>query len=259
MIQPLASIHPEAKIGENVEIGPFVTIDKNVVIGDGTRIMNGAVICEGTRIGKNCRVFPHAVIGAVPQDLKFKGEETTCEIGDNNTIREFVTINRGTASKGRTVIGNNNLLMAYVHVGHDCILHNGLIISNSCQFAGEVEIDDNSVIGGGSLVHQFTHIGSYVMIQGGTRLGKDVPPYVMIGREPACYEGLNLVGLKRRGFTAEQIASIQEVYRNLYMMKMNTTQALEAIEANVPETAERKMIVDFVRASQRGIIRASRD
>lgn len=259
MNQPLASIHPEAKIGNNVKIDPFVTIEKNVIIGDGTHIMSGAVICEGTRIGQNCRIFPNAVIGAIPQDLKFHGEETTCEIGNNNTIREFVTINRGTASKGKTVVGDNNLLMAYTHVGHDCILHNGLIISNACQFAGEVEIDDCSVVGGGTLVHQFTHIGSYVMVQGGSRIGKDVPPYITVGREPASFEGLNLVGLKRRGFTPEQINAIQEIYKHLYMMKMNTTQAVNAIEAEIAPSTERDSIVNFVKASQRGIVRAARD
>ncbi|MCQ2227593.1 MAG: acyl-ACP--UDP-N-acetylglucosamine O-acyltransferase [Bacteroidales bacterium] len=259
MIHPSAVIDPEAKIGENVEIGPFVTIEKNVVIGDGCQIMSGAVICYGTRMGKNNRIFPHAVIGMVPQDLKFKGEETTCEIGDNNSIREFVTINRGTASKGKTVVGSNNLLMAYVHIGHDCVFGNNIIVSNACQFAGEVEVNDCAVVGGGSLVHQFTRIGSYVMIQGGSRLGKDVPPYVMVGREPASFEGLNIVGLKRRGFNVAQISEAQEIYKYLFQKNLNTTQAVTAIEAEMQPSEIRDSILAFVKSSPRGIIRAPRD
>lgn len=250
----LSSVHPDAKIGQNVEIGPFVTIDKDVVIGDGTKIMSGAVICEGTRIGSNCRIFPHAVLGAVPQDLKFVGEYTTCEIGDNNTIREFVTINRGTQSTGRTVIGNNNLLMAYTHVGHDCVLGNNLIISNASQFAGEVHIDDFAVIGGGSLVHQFTHIGSYVMIQGGSKIPKDIPPYVIAGEEPLAYFGLNLVGLRRRGFSNETISAIHDVYRIIYQSGLNISQALAQVMETLPESPERNYIVDFIKNSSRGII-----
>ncbi|MCR5695465.1 MAG: acyl-ACP--UDP-N-acetylglucosamine O-acyltransferase [Marinilabiliaceae bacterium] len=258
MIHQMSFVSPEAQIAESAEIGPFVTIERNVVIGEGTRVMSGAVICEGTRIGKNCRIFPNAVIGAVPQDLKFVGEETTCEIGDNNTIREFVTINRGTASKNRTVVGNNNLLMAYVHVGHDCVLGNNLIISNACQFAGEVEINDFAVVGGGSLVHQFTRIGSYVMVQGGTRVGKDMPPFAMVGRDPATCEGINLIGMKRRGFNEQQIAEVQEIYRYLYQRNLNTTQALNAIEAELPQSELRDKIVNFIRTSQRGIIRGAK-
>lgn len=255
MIHPSAVVDPDAKIGENVEIGPFVTIEKDVVIGDGTKIMSGAVICSGTRMGKNNRIFPHAVIGMVPQDLKFKGEYTTCEIGDNNSIREFVTINRGTASKGKTVVGSNNLLMAYVHLGHDCVFGSNIIVSNACQFAGEVEVMDCAVVGGGSLVHQFTRIGSYTMIQGGTRLGKDVPPYVMVGREPASFEGLNLVGLKRRGFGSDQIREVQAIYQYFYQKPLNVSQAVEAVEAEVPASELRDAILAFVKSSPRGIIR----
>ena len=258
MIHPSAVIDPEAKIGENVEIGPFVTIEKDVVIGDGTKIMSGAVICSGTRMGKNNRIFPHAVIGMIPQDLKFKGEYTTCEIGDNNSIREFVTINRGTASKGKTVVGSNNLLMAYVHIGHDCVFGSNIIVSNACQFAGEVECNDFAVVGGGSLVHQFTRIGSYTMIQGGTRFGKDVPPFTMIGREPAAFEGLNLVGLKRRGFSSEQIREAQEIYQYFYQKPLNTTQAIEAVENEMPQTELRDSILDFIKSSPRGIIRGAK-
>lgn len=254
----MTSIAPTAQIGHNVEIGPFVTIEDNVVIGDNCKIMNGATICWGTRMGSGNRVFPNAVIGAVPQDLKFHGEETTCEIGDNNTFRECATVNRGTASRGKTVVGSNNLLMAYVHLGHDCVFGNNIIVSNACQFAGEVEVNDFAVIGGGSLVHQFTRVGRYCMVQGGTRFGQDVPPYAMIGREPASYAGLNLVGLKRRGFTAEQIAEVQKVYHYVYLSKLNRSDALKAIEENMPMTDAVKEIVDFIKSSERGIVRAAR-
>lgn len=229
---------PKAQIGKNVTIDAFAYIDDNVIIGD------------------NCHVFPSAVIGAVPQDLKYKGEETWTIIGDNCVLREFVTVHRGTASKGKTVIGNNNLIMAYCHVAHDCILHNNIIMSNATQLAGEVEVDDFAIIGGGTLVHQFSHIGSHVMVQGGSRINKDVPPFIIAAREPISYCGVNSVGLNRRGFTAEQIHTIQEVYRQLYQGGMNTTQALDHIVETMPASAERDLIVDFVRASTRGVVRA---
>lgn len=256
MISPLASIHPEAVIGENVEIGPFVTIDRDVEIGDGCVIDSNATICRYVKMGKNCHVFPSAVIGAIPQDLKFRGEETWTIIGDNVVMREFVTIHRGTASKGKTVIGNNNLIMAYCHVAHDCILHNNIIMSNATQLAGEVEVDDFAIIGGGTLVHQFSHIASHVMIQGGSKINKDIPPFAIIARDPIAFCGINSVGLNRRGFTPEQIHTIQEVYRLLYQNGMNTTQALDHIEATMPQSTERDIIVEFVRASTRGIVRA---
>ena len=256
MISPLASIHPEAKIGENVEIGPFVTIDRDVEIGDGCIIEASATICRYVKMGKNCHVFPSAVIGAIPQDLKFCGEETWTIIGDNNVMREFVTIHRGTASKGQTVIGNNNLIMAYCHVAHDCILHNNIIMSNATQLAGEVEVDDFAIIGGGTLVHQFVHIGSHCMIQGGSRTSKDIPPYIIAAREPIAYCGINSIGLNRRGYTPEQIHTIQDAYRIIYQDGLTTTRALENIEANIPQSAERDVIVAFVRNSTRGIVRA---
>ena len=256
MISPLASIHPDAKIGEGVEIGPFVTIDRDVEIGDGCIIDASATICQYTKLGKNCHVFPSAVIGAVPQDLKFHGEVTWTLIGDNNVLREFVTVHRGTFSKGQTVIGNNNLIMAYCHVAHDCVLHNHIIMSNTTQLAGEVEVDDFAIIGGGTLVHQFSHIGSHVMVQGGSRINKDVPPYVIAAREPIAYCGVNSVGLNRRGFTPEQIHTIQEVYRMIFQGGMNTTQAVAKIETEMPESAERDTIIHFVKASTRGIIKA---
>ena len=255
MISPLASIHPEAKIGKDVEIGPFAVINKNVIIGDGCIIDSNATICEFTQLGKNCHVFPSAVIGAIPQDLKFRGEETWTIIGDNNVLREFVTVHRGTASKGKTVIGNNNLIMAYCHVAHDCVLNNNIIMSNATQLAGEVVVDDFAIIGGGTLVHQFTHIGSHVMIQGGSRINKDVPPYAIAAREPVEFCGINSVGLNRRGFTAEQIHTIQEVYRLIYNSGMNTTQALIQVEATIPASPERDMILNFVKSSPRGIIK----
>ena len=256
MISPLASIHPEAKIGENVEIGPFVTIDRDVEIGDGCIIDSNATICQYTKLGMNCHVFPSAVIGAIPQDLKFHGEVTWTIIGDNCVLREFVTVHRGTFSKGQTVIGNNNLIMAYCHVAHDCVLGNNIIMSNTTQLAGEVVVDDFAIIGGGTLVHQFSHIGSHVMVQGGSRINKDVPPYIIAAREPIAYCGVNSVGLNRRGFTPEQIHTIQEVYRLLYQGGMNTSKAVEAIEAEVPQSAERDMILNFVKASTRGVVRA---
>ena len=248
-------IHPDAKIGANVTISPFVTIYEDVVIGDNTYIHPHVTLYPGARIGKNCQIFPGVTVAAVPQDLKFNGEYTTAEIGDNTILRECVTVHRGTAAKGRTVVGNNCLIMAYSHVAHDCILGNNLIISNATQLAGEVVVDDNAVIGGGSLVHQFTHIGSYVMIQGGTPVNKDIPPYVMAARTPVSFVGLNIVGLRRRGFSNEQIAQIQEIYRYVFNSDMNMSDALNHIENTLPATPERDYILDFIRSSSRGIIK----
>lgn len=238
MISPLAYVSPKAQIGKNVTIDAFAYIDDNVIIGD------------------NCHVFPHAVIGVVPQDLKYRGEETWVIIGDNCVLREFVSIHRGTSSKGKTVIGNNNLIMAYSHIAHDCVLGNNIIMSNATQLAGEVEIDDFAVIGGGTLVHQFSRIGSHVMIQGGSKINKDIPPYIIAAREPIAYCGINSVGLNRRGFTPEQIHTIQEVYRIIYQSGLITSQALEQIETTLPQSPERDTIIEFVRASARGIVKA---
>ena len=201
MIHQMAVVHPDAQIGENVEIGPFSVIERDVVIGDGTVIMNNVTILNGARIGKNCRIFPGAVIAGIPQDLKFKGEETLAIIGDNTTLRECVTVNRGTASKEKTVVGNNCLIMAYCHVAHDCTIGDYVIISNASQVAGEVVVDDHAVIGGGTLIHQFTHIGPHVMIQGGSKINKDIPPFVKAARDPIAYTGINIVGLRRRNFS----------------------------------------------------------
>lgn len=255
MISPLAYIHPEAVIGENVEIAPFVYIDKNVVIGNNNKIMANASILYGSRIGNNNTIFPGAVIGAIPQDLKFQGEETTAEIGDNNTIRENVTINRGTAAKGKTVVGNNNLLMEGVHVAHDAIVGNGCIIGNSTKMAGEIIIDDNAILSGAVLMHQFCRVGGYVMIQGGSRFSKDIPPYIIAGREPIAYSGINIIGLRRRGFSNETIEKIHNAYRIIYQSGLNTTDALAKIEEEIESCPEIEYITDFVRNSERGIIR----
>ena len=255
MKQPLAYIHPAAKIAPSVVIDPFVTIDANVEIGEGTRIGSNVTIMEGARIGKNCRIFPGAVIGAVPQDLKFRGEDTTAVVGDNTTIRECVTINRGTAAKGKTVVGSNCLLMAYSHIAHDCIVGDNVIVTNSSQLAGEVIVDNFAIIGGGTLVHQFCHIGAHVMIQGGALINKDIPPYVKAAREPISYVGVNSIGLRRRNFSNEAIREIQDIYRYLYLSRMNVSDALDAIEAELPATRERDEILLFIRNAKRGIIR----
>ncbi len=255
MKQPLAYIHPDAKISSSVVVDPFVTIDKNVEIGEGTWIGSNVTIMEGVRIGKNCKIFPGAVIGAIPQDLKFKGEETLAIIGDNTTLREYVTINRGTAAKGKTVVGNNCLLMAYCHVAHDCVVGNNVIMSNSTQLAGEVVVDDFAILSGAVLVHQFSHIGSHSMIQGGSKVSKDVPPFVTAGREPLSFAGVNSIGLRRRGYTNEQIRDIQDVYRYLYQSGMNTSHAVERITAELPATKERDEILLFIKNSPRGIIK----
>jgi UDP-N-acetylglucosamine acyltransferase len=253
--QPLAFIHPDAKIGPNVVIEPFVTIDKNVVIGEGTRIGSNATILEGARIGKNCTIFPGAVISAVPQDLKFQGEESLAIVGDNTTIREYVTINRGTKAKGKTVVGSDCLLMAYVHVAHDCVIGDHVILVNSVQVAGEVVIDDWAIIGGISAIHQFVHIGSHVMVSGGSLVSKDIPPYVKAGRDPLSYAGVNSIGLRRRNFNNDQIRDIQNIYRVLFQRGLNYTQAVERIEAELPASKERDEIILFVRNSKRGIIK----
>ena len=258
-LSSLAYIHPNAELGENVIVEPFAYIEDNVVIGAGTRIMPHACIMSGARIGKNCTVFPNAVIAGIPQDLKFEDEESLATIGDNTIIRECVTVNRGTKSRNQTVVGNNCLLMAYCHVAHDCILKDNVIIGNTVQLAGEVEIDDYAIISGGTLVHQFTRVGKHTMIQGGTRLGKDIPPYAVAGREPVSYVGINIVGLRRRGFTREQINNIQEVYRYLYLSGYNISQAIERIESELSESDERTDIIDFVRASSRGVVRGNMD
>ncbi len=255
MISELAYIHPDAKLGNNVKVEAFAWIDKNVVIGDYTWVGPNATIMEGARIGKSCKIFPGAVVSAIPQDLKFNGEETTAEIGDNTTLRECVTVNRGTASKGKTVVGNNCLLMAYVHIGHDSFLGNNIIISNSTNVAGEIIIDDFAIISGDVQIHQFVHIGGHVMISGGSLVRKDVPPYITVAHEPVSYVGVNSIGLRRRGFTNEQITLIQDIYREIFVKEQNVTQALKYIESEIEVTQERDYILDFVKNSERGIVR----
>ncbi|MDR1809044.1 MAG: acyl-ACP--UDP-N-acetylglucosamine O-acyltransferase [Prevotella sp.] len=254
-ISHLASIHPEAKIGDNVTVEAFAFIDGNVEIGDGSYIMSGANVRYGSRVGKNCRIFSGAVIGGIPQDLKFKGEDTLAIVGDNTTVRECATINRGTASKGKTLVGNNCLLMAYSHVAHDCEVRNNVIIGNATQLAGEVEIYDNAILSGGTLVHQFTRIGEHVMVQGGSRTGKDIPPYITAGREPVSYAGINSIGLRRHGFSNEKISEIQEIYRLIYQSGLNFTDAILKIEQDFSPSAERDLIINFIRNSSRGIVR----
>ena len=255
MISPSAFVHPEARIGEGCEIGPFCYIDKNVTIGSNNRLMNSVTLLSGTRMGDGNTVFPGAVIGAVPQDLKFKGEESTAEVGNNNTIRENVTINRGTAAKGKTVVGSDNLLMEGMHVAHDVVIGNGCIIGNATKLAGEVVVDDFAIISASVLVHQFCHIGSYVMVGGGTRTGQDVPPFTMAAREPVAYCGLNIVGLRRRGFAPELIENIHNAYRLLYQRGKLREECLQEIRETVPMSPEISYILDFVTSSKRGIIK----
>ncbi len=255
MIHQLACVHPDAQIGENVIIEPFVNIARDVVIGDGTWIMSNAVIMEGSRIGKNCKIFPGAVIAGIPQDLKFEGEYTTVEIGDNTTIRECVTINRGTKAKNKTIVGNNCLLMAYAHIAHDVRIGNNCVIVSHSGIAGEVEIDDWAILAGGTMVHQFVRIGAHVMIGGASKVRKDVPPYVKAARDPLAYVGVNSIGLRRRGFTNEKIWELQDIYRELYQKGMNHSDALKYIEDNYPQSEERDTIINFVRNSKRGIMK----
>lgn len=255
MSNNMTNIHPNAKIGKDVVISPFTTIEENVEIGDGTWIGPNVTIMNGARIGKNNKIFPGAVISAIPQDLKFQGEDTTAEIGDNNTIRECVTINRGTAAKDKTIMGNNNLIMAYSHLAHDCILGNNIIIANATQLAGEVEIDDFAIVGGMTAVHQFSRIGKHVMISGGSLIGKDIPPYVMAARNPISYAGVNSVGLRRRKFSNEQIHQIQEIYRIIFQQGLNNSDAISLIEKDLPASAERDEIVLFVKNSSRGLMK----
>ncbi len=253
-ISPLAYVHPEAKLGDNNIIGPFCYIDKDTVLGDNNVLQNSVTINVGARIGNGNEIFPGASISTKPQDLKFRGEVTTCEVGNNNSIRENVTISRGTASKGKTVVGSNNLLMENMHVAHDCELGSGLIIGNSTKFAGEVVVDDNAIVSAAVLCHQFCRIGGYVMIQGGCRFSLDIPPYVIAGKEPTRYAGLNLVGLRRRGFSNELIQHIHEAYRLLYS-KGVLKEGIQEIKNNLQITPEIQYIIDFVESSKRGIIR----
>ncbi len=255
MISPLAQIHPEARIGNNVRIDAFAVVEKNTSIGDGTHIMSGAVVMEFSTIGKNCRIFPNATIGGIPQDLKFEGEETTVEIGDNTTIRECVTVNRGTKEKWKTTVGKNCLLMAYCHIAHDCVIGNNVIIANAVQLAGHVEIGDFASIGGMAAAIQFSRIGPHAYIAGSSEIIKDVPPYIKAGRAPLSYAGVNSIGLQRRGFSNEKIHSIHEIYRILFLRGYNITQAIEHIEKEIPGSEEKSEILEFIRTSKKGILK----
>lgn len=255
MNQPLAYVNPQAKIAKNVVIEPFVNIERNVIIDEGTWIGSNVTIMEGARIGKNCRIFPGAVIAAIPQDLKYDGEDTLVKIGNNVTIREFVTINRGTKASMETVIGDNCLLMAYVHIAHDCILGNNVILVNGASLAGHIVIDDWAIVGGMSGVHQFVQIGSHAFIAGGGMARKDVPPFCKAGREPLAFAGVNSIGLRRRGFSNERINAIQDIYRIIFLRGRNITQSVKYIEANVASTPDRDEILTFIAKSQRGIMK----
>ena len=258
MISNLAYVHPNARLAENVTVEPFAYIAENVEIGEGTWVAPHSTILFGARIGKNCRIFPSAVVSGIPQDLKFRGEETTAEIGDNTTVREGATINRGTASAGKTIIGSNCLIMAYAHVGHDCIIGNNCILGNGTGLAGEVRIDDWAILSAGTLVHQFSRIGGHVMIGGGSKVRTDVPPFIKADRDPLTYLGLNIVGLTRRGFEKERIEYIHNIYRAIYQNGMNVSQALDFIEKEISPSSDREYILEFIRKSERGIIRGSR-
>ena len=253
-IRPLAFVHPEAQLGDNNIIGPFCYIDKNTVIGSNNVFQNGVTIHIGARIGDGNEIFPGASISTKPQDLKYRGEDTICVLGDNNSIRENVTISRGTASKGRTVVGSNNLLMESMHIAHDCVVGSGVIIGNSTKFAGEVVVEDCAIISANVLCHQFCRIGGYVMIQGGSRFSMDIPPYIIVGKEPARYMGVNLIGLRRRGFTNEQIELIHNTYRLLYATGTRA-ENIARIKSELQVTPEVQRIIDFAEASQRGLIK----
>lgn len=256
MISNLAYIHPDARLGKNVTVEPFTHIAGDVIIGDGTWIGPNAIIMDGARIGKNCRIFPSAVVSGIPQDLKFRGEKSTVEIGNNTIIRECVTVNRGTAAVGKTIIGNDCLLMAYVHIGHDCAIGDNCIIGNTTALAGEVKVSDWAILSGGIMVHQFSRIGAHVIIGGGAKVRTDVPPFIKADRDPLSYMGLNSVGLTRRGFEKARIDEIHNIYRAIYQNSMNISQALEYVENEFKPSTDRDYIMEFIRKSERGIIRA---
>lgn len=257
IISPQAIVSPQAKLGQGVVIEPYAIVEPDTEVGDGTHIYAGAIVKEGSRIGSECHIHSYAIIGGVPQDLKFVGEKTLAIVGDRTSVREFATINRGTASRGFTKVGNDCLIMTYTHVAHDCVLKDHIILGNSTQVAGEVQIDDYAILSGASLVHQFVQIGAHTMIQGGSRIVKDIPPYTLIGRDPAVYCGINIVGLRRRQFTNNQIFLINDIYRTLYTRGLNNTKALKVIEEEHDSSPIRDGILDFIKGSQRGIIRGS--
>ena len=252
-------IHPDSIIGKNTTLEPFSYIDADVEIGNNCWIGNNVTIYSGARIGDNVRIFPGAVISSVPQDLKFGGEKTTVLIGNNSTIREYVTISRGTKDKMTTSIGENCLIMAYSHIAHDCIIDNNCVIVNGVQIAGHVNVNEYAIIGGGTLVHQFVKIGEHSMIAGGSLIRKDVPPFCKSGKEPLSYRGVNSIGLKRRGFSSDQINQIQNIYRILYLEGRNNSQAIEKIEKDIPKSKEKNIVLNFIKNSERGIIKGLLD
>ncbi|GAB3168309.1 acyl-ACP--UDP-N-acetylglucosamine O-acyltransferase [Telluribacter humicola] len=255
MIQPLAYIHPEAKIARNVVVEPFAMIHKDVEIDEGTWVGSHAVINEGARIGKNCRIFPGAVVSAIPQDLKYNDEYTLTFVGDNTTIREYATISRGTEQHWKTEVGSNCLIMAYAHIAHDCVVGSNCIIGNNVQMAGHVHVGDWAIVSAISAIHQFVKIGTHAFISGGSLVRKDIPPFTKAAREPISYAGINSVGLRRRGYTNERITDIQNVYRYIYMKGLNNAEALNLIELELPASDERDEIVNFIRTSERGIMK----
>ncbi|HUH51336.1 MAG TPA: acyl-ACP--UDP-N-acetylglucosamine O-acyltransferase [Flavobacterium sp.] len=255
MNQPLAYVHPGAKIAKNVVIDPFTTIHNNVEIGEGTWIGSNVTIMEGARIGKNCNIFPGAVISAIPQDMKFQDEDTVTIIGDGTTIRECVTINRGTTDRMKTVIGKNCWIMAYCHIAHDCVVGDNCIFSNGTTLAGHTTVGDYVVLAGMVAVQQFGNIGNHAFVTGGSLVRKDVPPYVKAAREPLSYVGINSVGLRRRGFSSDKIKEIQNIYRTLFQKNYNTTQALSIVEGEMEASPERDEILDFIRNSSRGVMK----
>ena len=254
-ISPLAYVHPDARIGKDVTVEPFASIYGDVVVGDGSWIGPNAVLMDGARIGSKCRIFPGAVIGAIPQDLKFAGEHTTAEVGDGTTIRECVTINRGTADREKTAVGANSLLMPYVHLAHDCILGNNIVVANSVNLAGHVTIDDWAILEGNVAVQQFIHIGAHSFIAGASLVRKNVPPFVKAAREPLSYVGVNVVGLRRRGFDYAAVARIEDIYREIFVRNTNVDRAVQNVEQTLPRSPERGQILDFIRNSPKGIMR----
>lgn len=257
-ISKLSHIHPDAQLGKNVTVEAFAIIEADVEIGEGSWIGPHVTIMNGTRIGSNCKVFPGAVLGSIPQDLKFEGEDSLLDIGNNVVIREYCTVNRGTKANFKTQIRDNAMLMAYVHVAHDCIIGEHSILVNNVNLAGHIEIGKYVIMGGMSAVHQFVKIGDYCMIGGGSLVRKDVPPYVKAAREPLSYAGVNSIGLRRRGFSNKQINHIQDIYRILFVKGYNTRQALRIIETSINSTAEREIILAFMRQTDRGILKGFR-
>ena len=257
-IHPSATISPDAVLGDNIEIGPYAYIDGNVTIGDNCKIHPHAIIYSYVKMGNDCEVFPGAVVGAIPQDLKYDGEVSYVEIGDHVTIRECATINRGTkaSNKGVTRIGSNSLIMSYVHVAHDCCIGEHCILTSYVGLAGETNVDDWAIIGGGTVVHQFSHIGSHAMIGGGCKINKDIPPYSLCGRDPICFVGVNIVGLRRRGFPSDTVRNIKDIYDTIYFQGNNISDGCAKVEEGFPPSEEKDVILDFIRSSKRGIVRA---